>query len=217
MNRLKDFSFILLVLICFSCKNSQEEQITTTQKPLLSIAKKHPLPVTIKSGYEKNIESWEEYQSLKSFLERYVSISPNDALNNALELKLFVEGIKSTSRPKVLNIDPFNARVHLLYNEVLRLADMTYISAITPKEVNEQVAKVLEAYAAVNRKINAIYARKDFENSVETNAFFMGIDTSKIGRMSIKSMKIIDKDLQLEKNPKKRSRKKLKQPLNKKQ
>ncbi len=206
-----------MLLICFSCKNPQEEQITTTQKPLLSIVKKHPFPATIKNRYTKHIDSWEEYQSLKSFLERYVTISPNDALNNALELKLFVEGIKSTSRPKALNIDSFNARVNLLYNEVLRLADMTYISAITPKEVNEQVAKVLAAYAAVNRKVNAIYARKDFENSIETDASFIGIDTSKIDRISIKSMKIIDKDLQLEKKPKKRSRKKLKQPLNKKQ
>lgn len=206
-----------MLLICFSCKNPQEEQITTTQKPLLSIVKKHPFPATIKNRYTKHIDSWEEYQSLKSFLERYVTISPNDALNNALELKLFVEGIKSTSRPKALNIDSFNARVNLLYNEVLRLADMTYISAITPKEVNEQVAKVLAAYAAVNRKVNAIYARKDFENSVEMNTFFIGIDTSKIDHFSIKSIKIIDEDLQPEKKPKKRSRKKLKQTLNKKQ
>ena len=192
-----------MVLICFSCKDPQEEQTTTTQKPLLSIVKKHPFPTTIKNRYSKHLDSWEEYQSLKSFLERYATISPNDALNNALELKLFVEGIKSTSRPKALNIDSFNARVHLLYNEVLRLADMTYISAITPKEVNEQVAKVLAAYAAVNSKINAIYDRKDFENSVEIDTSFIGIDTSKIDRVSIKSMKIIDKDLQLEKNQKK--------------
>ena len=58
---------------------------------------------------------------------------------------------------------------------------MTYISAITPKEVNDQIAKFLLIYSSSNAKINSVYRRIMFERNINIKSTdFIGLDSTKI-------------------------------------
>ncbi len=160
---------LLFTLLIFSCNNRKKKQETNLKKPELSISKKHEAYTSIENISKKNISSWKEYNSLNEFINRYRTISANEALNNALELSIIVKHLKDSIRPKDLLTPSFRTRINVLENEALRLKDMTYISAITAKEVNNQVTKVLEAYSATNSKINTVYNLIKAEKEIQVN------------------------------------------------
>lgn len=214
---MKPVFFLTFLFVFFSCKDPEQEKNEVAKKPLLSVVKKHQTPMAVKSSFNQNIDAWEEYQALHGFMPRYLNVSPNEALSNALELKELVKNLKKKRNPTILETPSFKARVNVFYNEVLRLVDMTYISAITAEEVNKQVAKVLITYSAINAKINTVFAQQNFERSIDINTVFIGLDSSKIKRASLNSLKLIDQGLRTEKPPSKRRSNTLKKPASRKQ
>lgn len=179
----------ILVLLFLSCKDSvKKETVVETEKPLLSVVKKHSEIATIIDSYKKEIENWEELNSLNSFLLKFQNTSPNEALSNALELKGLVKSLKDSLKPKEFDTPSFNTRVNILNNETLRLADLTFIPAITPEEVNKQVDKVLLSFSALKEKINTFFTQKKYESEIEINIDFIGIDSTKIDSISKKTI-----------------------------
>jgi len=88
-------------------------------------------------------------------------------LNNAIQLSEVVKFLKDSIRPtELLNLS-FRTRVNVLENEALRLKDMTFITAITAKEVNVQVDKIIAAFSATNSKINTIYSQLEVEKDID--------------------------------------------------
>lgn len=187
----KKYSFLILLFIFISCGSDKKSAQKTQEKPETSQAFKHSKSVALTTLSKKEMREWKEYSSLNNFLERFKNISPNEALSNALELKSLVKNLKDSIRPKELKIPEFKARVNVLENESLRLADMTYISAITPKEVNNQVAKFLLIYSSTNSKINSVYRRIMFERNIDIKSSdFIGLDSTKIDSTSRKKIQI---------------------------
>lgn len=200
----KKYSFLLLLLIFISCGSDKKNEQKTQEKPETSQVFQHKKTVELTSLSKKEMGDWKEYNSLEEFLDRFKNISSNEALSNALELKSLVKNLKDSIRPKELKIPEFKARINVLENESLRLADMTYISAITPKEVNDQVAKFLLIYSSTNAKINSVYRRILFENNVDVTSDFIGLDSTKIDstskkRLSNKKHELDFKDLNIKK------------------
>jgi hypothetical protein len=165
---MKNTFFYLFTLLIFSCNAPKKKQETNLKKPELSIVKNHNAFITIKNVSKKSISTWKEYNSLNEFINRFHSISANEALNNALELARLTKYLKDSIRPENLLTSSFRTRVNVLENETLRLKDMTYISAITAKEVNNQVTKILEAFSATNSKINTVYNELEVEKEIST-------------------------------------------------
>lgn len=165
---MKIFIFSAFTLLIISCNNPKKKQEINIRKSQLSIVKKHDTFISIQSNSSKNISKWKEYNFLNEFINRYNSISANEALNNALELANLIKNLKDSIRPKDLLTSSFITRINVLENEALRLKDMTYISAITAKEVNNQVAKVLDAYSATNSKINTVYNQLEIEKEMDS-------------------------------------------------
>lgn len=166
---MKIFIFSAFTLLIISCNNPKKKQEIDIRKSQLSIVKKHNTFISIQSNSSKNISKWKEYNFLNEFINRYNSISANEALNNALELASLVKNLKDSIRPKDLLTSSFRTRINVLENEALRLKDMTYIPAITAKEINNQVTKILEAYSATNSKINTVYNQLEIEKEIELN------------------------------------------------
>jgi len=186
----KSLFYFLISLFLFSCDEKPQEKTSNIikKKPLSSVAQKHNSYTLVSSMFKKEIANWEEYQHLNTFLIPFKNTSPNEALSNALELRDLVKSVKDSIKPASLETPAFNARINVLYNESLRLADMTFISAIKPTEVNAQVRKILHTFSAVNSKINTIFLQERFENGVEIDGVFIGIDTTKIDTISKKSI-----------------------------
>ena len=156
----------MFILLISSCNYTTTTAKKVIEKPEASRVKKHKQVSKIQSRFEMDIDSWIEYENLTVFLQQYTSISPNDALNNSRELNDITKSIIDSVQPQFLETAAFKARLNLLYNETLRLYDMSSIPAIKATEVNHQVANILNAYSSVNFKINTILTQSELEKNI---------------------------------------------------
>lgn len=182
---------ILIVLFIFACGTDKKGQESTNnlQKPLLSIVKKHPEVATIHKDFRNSIKDWKEFNAVSNFLEKFKEVSPNEALSNALQLRDLTKSLKDSVKPKMFDIPSFNARLNVFYNETLRLADITFIPAIGAKEINTQVDKTINAFSSVNSKINTLLTKKRFEDEIDVDFHFIGIDSTKMDTITKKAIK----------------------------
>lgn len=203
---LKHFlGYILLVLLLISCGNNNEKKKETVvaDKSDMNVAKQYTVPSKLSSISEKEMKKWKEYHQLVDFIKRYEKISPSKALNNVLELKDITKKFKDTIRIKDLKTRAFRARLNVFNNEVLRLSDMSYIGVISAKQVNEQVAKVNLIYSSINDKVNAVFAKKEFDKTINLDNFFQ-LDSTKpkkrktLTPATLKNTKELQKDSKLE-------------------
>ena len=145
----------------------------------MSIAEMHTATENVLSTHLKEVKDWNELQDIDSFFVKFRKITPNEALSNAIELKDLIKHLND-SVPEKFKIPSLTARINILYNEALRLADLTRIGAIKAQEVNTQVDKTMAAFSNINTKINSILAKIRFENEINIDVTFIGLDTTKM-------------------------------------
>jgi len=197
---LKYFCTFLILLFISSCNKKQESTIQQKDtKPLLSIENEFSSVKRINPVFINDIEEWKELNAIDNFLERFKKASPKEVLSNAIELKGLVESLKDCVKPALFKVTSFDARINIFYNETLRLADMTTIPAIQAKEVNRQTEKIIDAFSSVNAKINTILTKKRFEDEIEIDVKFIGLDSTKMDNFSRKS---VNENQDLKKNDK---------------
>ena len=159
----------------------------------MSIAEIHTATENVLSTYLKEVKDWNELQDIDSFFVKFRKITPNEALSNAIELKDLIKRLKDSVKPEKFKIPSLTARINILYNEALRLADLTRIGAIKAQEVNTQVDKTMAAFSNINTKINSILAKIRFENEINIDVTFIGLDTTKMDSFFNKPIKQIKK------------------------
>lgn len=188
------FFLFFLSALFISCDNTKQEAKVDIIKPEMSKVSNHNYKIILDNFSLKKVENWNEYNELTNFLKRFKSTSPNEALSNAIELKNIIKKLKDSIRINDLKTASFKARVNVLENEALCLVDMTYISAITPKEVNTQIDKIFTIYSSVNAKINTVFTKKQFNEDINLDSFFK-LDTT----TNVKKKPTIKKEKKLEK------------------
>ncbi len=168
---LKKIILISLIALFISCtktisrKNneiSRDSLIGNTDKVNFQISK-------LNSKAIKLVETWDEYQNIDELLKQYQNINANLALLNAKELAVLAKQLKDSIRVERLKIPSIKIRLNVLHNETLRLADMSTIPSITEEEVTEENSNILNAYSALNLKINNIVNQENLNE--ELNSF----------------------------------------------
>lgn len=188
---------LVFVVIFNSCKKkNQEEDQRDENKPLLSIVKSHNSLETILPNFKVEVDNWQEHKNIEVFLERFQKASANEILSNALELKALSTSLQDSIKPDLFISYALDARINIFRNEVLRLADMNYIPAITSEEVHAQANKIIDAFSSINSKINTVMRKKQFEEAIDIDVSFIGLDTTKIDSVSKKSVNLIKKEEQ---------------------
>ena len=167
---MKKIFLILFTILFYSCGDATVNQGLSVNKPEINTVKKHTIKSDLDKISQKNILNWKEYRSVADNIKKFSSISANEALNNAIQLANLVKLMKDSIRPKDLINPSFRTRVNVLENEALRLKDMTFISSITSKEVNQQVDKIMAAFSATNSKINTVYSQLEVEKEIQINS-----------------------------------------------
>ena len=201
----KYYALLSILLLCFCSTRNQETEKLPIKKAKLSIAITHKTPINIEEPFLENIENWKEYKLLEEFAVKFYRTSPNEALSNALEMKSLVTSLKDSIKPTIFNTPSFNARINVLFSEAERLADITFIPAIKTVEINEQVEKTLNAFSALNAKINTVLSQKKFEDAISVSTSFIGLDTTKMDRISRKTVAVFDKKIKTKRASKKKA------------
>ncbi|WP_456423751.1 hypothetical protein [Lutibacter sp.] len=166
------YSFLLIIFfLSFSCNKLKTTQEVSKNSDSLKISLDtrivSRLGETLIPTAKKAISDWKEYRNVDKFILRYYNISTMEALQNARELSELVKQMKDSIRVKKLKQPSVIARLNVLENEALRLADMATIHSISNEEVKNEVKKIVEIYSAVNSKINTIYKVAAIQKSLE--------------------------------------------------
>ncbi len=204
------YFLLFSILMLLSCNKKQEKnEIDTSIIAELRVVIQHPEPENVLPLFQPEIATWSEYEQVKNFLGRFKKASPKEVLSNSVELRDLVKVLKESVKPEIFNNPSFETRVNIMYNESLRLADMNTIPAITAKEVNAQIDKIIAAFGAVNAKINTTFSKKKFEDEITIDLSLVGLDTTKIDTISKNSIlkKMDEKAKKLEESSKKKSNK----------
>jgi hypothetical protein len=186
---------LLLSVFILSCGNNQEKEKRKKRKPLMSLLQTHSATENIKPIFLKEVKDWNELKAIDSFFVKFREISPNEILSNAIELKDLIKSLKDSVKPTIFDVRSLDARINILYTEVLRMADLTAIEAIQATEVNMQLDKTIAAFSNVTIKINTLLEKISFESEIDIDTDFIGLDSTKI---DIISKKTIDLNLKKE-------------------
>lgn len=158
----------LLFLLLASCKNKKQESAevnTTTVSESKMIKSEKPIS-RLNAQSKKLIAPWAEYQKFDDLISQYQEISMNEALLNSVELSVLAQELRDSIRVDKLNIPEVKIRLNVLYTQTLRLADMSTIPTITEQLVAEENNNMIEAFSALNLKINNMNAQDKLNSEI---------------------------------------------------
>lgn len=89
-----------------------------------------------------------------------------EALLNSVELSELALQLKDSVRVEKLNIPEVKIRLNVLYSETLRLADMSTIPTITEDLVAEENNNIINAFSALNLKINNMNLQEEINEEL---------------------------------------------------
>ncbi|HHC79398.1 MAG TPA: hypothetical protein ENK46_05910 [Flavobacteriia bacterium] len=165
--------FFILVISVFSCKKKafSEKKNTLTIKDSVTIEDKkdiRSIGEILLPDAKNKIETWKEYQQLDELITNFYSISPDEALNLSKELSTLTQQLKDSVKIERFKQHDIGIRINVLNNSALRLADMATINAIDPTEVKAEIQNILDAFSALNSKINNITKQEKLEAELKT-------------------------------------------------
>jgi hypothetical protein len=170
--------FISLLSLIFSCQRKTIENESTIVVDSIEVTSEkiiNAIGITLSPQAKQFTSQWEEYKQFDSFILQYYAISKSDAMLNAESLSSLASALTEKVPENYLNEPATQARFNILDSECKRLEDMSHIPVITDTEVKEQVTKVLNAYAAVNAKINTVFSVKDLQDEINLDPDFVAL------------------------------------------
>ena len=169
------YLFVIILLGTVSCSKKKPKTQAIFTKDSLKIVNSRievPLGEVLIPTAKNKLSKWREYIDVDNFITQFYNISTSEALSNAKELSNLVILMKDSIRVKELKIPSVIARINVLENETLRLADMSTIPSIKDAEVKEEVTSILTVFSALNSRINTFYKALVLQKALE-------IDTEK--------------------------------------
>ena len=165
---LKKVILLSLIALFVSCtKTISKKNDEISRDSLIGNTDKVNFQITkLNSKAIKLVETWDEYQNIDELLKQYQNINANLALLNAKELAVLTKQLKDSIRVERLKIPSVKIRLNVLHNETLRLADMSTIPSITEEEVVIENSNILNAYSALNLKINNIVNQENLNEEL---------------------------------------------------
>ncbi len=166
--------YLFIFIISFtSCKKNESTEINNDTISLDTLITKEKKDIrnigeTLQPESRKKVENWKEYQQLDEFLTNFYSISPSEALNLSKELSTITQQLKDSVKIDRFKQNDIGIRINVLHNNALRLADISTISAIKSIEVKEEIQNILDAFSALNAKINNITNQENLEAELKT-------------------------------------------------
>jgi len=160
--------FFLIIALLLSCKNKNDQDTEAYSEQLKAegtIKSEHRIiPLNPKS--EELVKDWPEYQKFSDLVGQYQEISLTDALLNSKELSEMAQQLRDSVRIERLDIPSIKMRLNVLHSETMRLADMATIPTITETSILRENNNVIQAFSALNLKINNMYSMEKLNDEI---------------------------------------------------
>lgn len=161
------YSFIFILFLALSCNDNSETVVSSSidkKKPIAKNDKEEQFIVSTKTislhhKAKKIVENWQEYQSVAEFIPKFYKTTSKEALFNSTQFYDLSKHLKDSIRVTLFKTPSFKVRLNVLYSEALRLYDMDSIPSITNKEVVIETENIVNAFNAINIKINNVVKR----------------------------------------------------------
>ncbi len=154
-------------MLLISCHSNKKSNKTDETKDTLSVVQNEQITsapaILLEKEASEEVKNWKAYQRVTELMKSYYTTTVFEALKNAPELVEATRILKDSIKVQKLEIPSVKARLNVLYNEALRIEDMSKIPSITDEEVKNEVQKMLKIYSAINEKINTIYRIEKYE------------------------------------------------------
>jgi len=164
-------SILLFLIIALSCKKENtintEKNIVKDTINLKDKKKIRSIGEVLNPEAQKSVQDWEAYQNLDKLLTTFYSISPNEALTSSEELTKITQQLKDSIKIDRYKQADIAIRINVLHNNALRLTDMTTITTIKSTEIQHEIQHILDAFSALNSKINNITTQEKLEAEVK--------------------------------------------------
>lgn len=166
---MKYINFLAVIFIVFTSCNRQEKTSGNIQENLefQEDVFVNKIGVSLSAEAKKDLEFWEDYQLIDARIKPYFNINKSQALQNAEELAALILDASDTITVEELDRPDIKIRFNVMYNHAFRLQDMNSITSISEDEVKEEVYRLLEAYSALNDKINVVYKINKYKETYD--------------------------------------------------
>lgn len=158
---------LLLVVSCNSNENIQKNVSVKSELDTTALKINTIPPVKLNKHAKKMVQDWTEYQNITEFIPNLYHTDSKQALFDSQRIAELSQQLKDSIRIEKLDIPSFRARLHVLYNESLRLADMDSIKNISQSEVVMQTSNIVNAFDAINSKINMLVSQENLEENLK--------------------------------------------------
>lgn len=163
----KIYIVFIIIFTIVSCNNSKKELAPEQKSKPANHTKTKNAIIDLTPKAKKLTQNWIEYQNINEYIQQYKEISITNSLLNAKRLAELTQQLKDSIRVEKLNNSSVKIRLNVLNNEALRLADMATINQITEKEVIIENKNILNAYSALNIKINNIVSQENINSQLK--------------------------------------------------
>jgi len=160
--------FFLIIALLLSCKNKndQDTQEYSEQIESVNTIKSEHRIVPLNPKSEELVKDWPEYQNFSDLVSQYQEITLTDALLNSKELSEMAQQLRDSVRIERLDIPSIKMRLNVLHSEAMRLADMATIPTITELSILRENNNVIQAFSALNLKINNMYSMEELNDEI---------------------------------------------------
>lgn len=162
--------FFMIMAVFLSCKNKEKQEMEeySSQFEAGETIKSDKSIVPLNPKSKELVAPWPEYQKFAEFVGQYHEITMSDALLNSAELSVMAQQLRDSIRVESLKIPSIKMRLNVLHSETMRLADMATIPTITEASVLKENNNIIQAFSALNLKINTINSMEKLNEEINS-------------------------------------------------
>jgi hypothetical protein len=193
---IKQLIFIGVVLL-FSCNQKQKTVDNEVKKDTISVNKKsYTKTVFLSEDARKEIVNLKYFEEFEKTIDRFYNSNSEEIKLNTTDLNEVLVRLKDSITIDKINRPDVKARFNILYNESLRLLDMSSISTIKQDEIDLKIENIIYAYESIIAKINQVYLMNINEKNVDVQFQTPKVlvdSLPKEAKISLQKMKQINK------------------------
>ncbi|MDP3352690.1 MAG: hypothetical protein Q8S44_03000 [Flavobacteriaceae bacterium] len=164
---IKQLIFIGVVLL-YSCNQNPKTVDDKVKKDTISVVQKtHTKTIFLSDDARKEILDLKYFEEFEKIMDRFYNSNPEEIKLNSADLNEVLVRLKDSITIDKINRPDVKARFNILYNESLRLLDMSSISTITQDEIENKIENIIYAYESIITKINQVYLMNINEKNVD--------------------------------------------------